>query len=67
MVTEGNVSDQASSHFVYSTNEEIGEIDTTEDAIDGMGAIQFTDEEDCGYFGQLFLASLARPTPEIID
>ncbi|RFU31829.1 hypothetical protein B7463_g4515, partial [Scytalidium lignicola] len=32
-------------------NTEIGEIDTTEDAIDGMGTIKFTGEEDCGYFG----------------
>lgn len=30
----------------------IGEIDTTEDSIDGMGAIKFTDEEDWGFFGQ---------------
>ncbi|KIW21196.1 hypothetical protein PV08_01776 [Exophiala spinifera] len=35
----------------YSTSTEMGEIDTSEDAIDGMGAIKFTDEEDCGYFG----------------
>ena len=35
----------------YSANAEMGEIDTSEDAIDGMGAIKFTDEEDCGYFG----------------
>ncbi|OAP61679.1 hypothetical protein AYL99_03882 [Fonsecaea erecta] len=35
----------------YPANAELGEIDTSEDAIDGMGAIQFTDEEDCGYFG----------------
>lgn len=37
----------------YSTNAEMGEIDTSEDAIDGMGAIKFTDEEDCGYFGTI--------------
>lgn len=30
----------------------IGDIDTAEDPIDGMGAIKFTDEEDWGYFGQ---------------
>ena len=29
----------------------IGEIDTAEDSIDGMGAIKFTDEEDWGFFG----------------
>ncbi len=34
-------------------NAELGEVDTAEDAIDGMGAIKFTDEEDCGYFGML--------------
>ncbi|KFZ23187.1 hypothetical protein V502_02339 [Pseudogymnoascus sp. VKM F-4520 (FW-2644)] len=32
-------------------NTEISEVDTAEDSIDGMGAIKFTDEEDCGYFG----------------
>ncbi|KAL6249362.1 hypothetical protein RBB50_003215 [Rhinocladiella similis] len=35
----------------YPASTEMGEIDTSEDAIDGMGAIKFTDEEDCGYFG----------------
>ncbi|KIW29792.1 uncharacterized protein PV07_05580 [Cladophialophora immunda] len=35
----------------YSADAEMGEIDTSEDAIDGMGAIKFTDEEDSGYFG----------------
>lgn len=43
---------EVSPQLLYSTNAELGEVDTTEDAIDGMGAIQFTDEEDCGYFGQ---------------
>jgi hypothetical protein len=33
-------------------SEAIGEIDTTEDSIDGMGAIKFTDEEDSAFFGQ---------------
>jgi hypothetical protein len=32
-------------------NIELGEVDTAEDSIDGMGAIKFTNEEDCGYFG----------------
>ncbi|KAJ5701552.1 transcriptional regulatory protein GAL4 [Penicillium malachiteum] len=27
------------------------EIDASENSIDGMGAINFTDEEDCGFFG----------------
>ncbi|KAK6385028.1 hypothetical protein LTS17_002591 [Exophiala oligosperma] len=35
----------------YPASAEMGEIDASEDAIDGMGAIKFTDEEDCGYFG----------------
>lgn len=35
-------------------NTEVGEVDTAEDAIDGMGAIKFTDEEDFGYFGNYF-------------
>jgi hypothetical protein len=30
---------------------ELGEIDHLENSIDGMGAIRFTDEEDCGFFG----------------
>jgi hypothetical protein len=33
-------------------SEAIGEIDITEDSIDGMGAIKFTDEEDSAFFGQ---------------
>lgn len=39
----------------YPASAEMGEIDASEDAIDGMGAIKFTDEEDCGYFGMAFL------------
>lgn len=31
---------------------EMGEIDISENSIDGMGAMKFTDEEDCGYFGK---------------
>ncbi|KAJ5752333.1 transcriptional regulatory protein GAL4 [Penicillium odoratum] len=30
---------------------EFGEIDASENSIDGMGAINFADEEDCGFFG----------------
>lgn len=30
---------------------ELGEIDVSESSIDGMGAMKFTDEEDCGFFG----------------
>lgn len=40
----------------------MGEIDTSEDAIDGMGAIKFTDEEDCGYFGTVSLFDSKYPT-----
>lgn len=30
---------------------ELGEIDISENSIDGMGALKFTNEEDCGFFG----------------
>lgn len=40
-----------SPHLRYNGNGGIEEIDTTEDSIDGMGAMKFTDEEDWGYFG----------------
>ncbi|KAJ5921542.1 transcriptional regulatory protein GAL4 [Penicillium verhagenii] len=30
---------------------EFGEIDASENSIDGMGAINFAEEEDCGFFG----------------
>jgi hypothetical protein len=36
---------------------ELGEIDHLENSIDGMGAIRFTDEEDCGVFGMPFAES----------
>ncbi|KAK5553975.1 hypothetical protein LTR46_008082 [Exophiala xenobiotica] len=51
--TDDVVPPQASPQLVstYSTNTELGEVDTSEDAIDGMGAIKFTDEQDSGYFG----------------
>lgn len=29
---------------------ELGEIDISENSIDGMGAMIFTNEEDCGFF-----------------
>lgn len=44
---------QPSPTVIYQGNGGIGEIDTAEDSIDGMGAIKFTDEEDWGYFGEL--------------
>lgn len=30
---------------------ELGEVDHSESTIDGMGAMNFTDEEECGFFG----------------
>ncbi|RLL96753.1 hypothetical protein CFD26_105631 [Aspergillus turcosus] len=30
---------------------ELGEVDHSENSIDGMGAMRFTDEEECGFFG----------------
>lgn len=39
---------------------EFGEIDASEDSIDGMGVINFADEEDCGFFGML-LSEYASP------
>jgi len=38
----------------------MGEVDTSENSIDGMGAIKFTDEEDCGFFGMAPI-SFVRP------
>lgn len=32
-------------------SQELGEVDACENPIDGMGAINFTDEEDSGFFG----------------
>ena len=46
------------SHYVYQNTAEIGELDTAEDSIDGMGAMKFTDEEDCGYFGTYLLCHI---------
>jgi hypothetical protein len=34
----------------YSISE-LGEVDHSESNIDGMGAMIFTDEEECGFFG----------------
>lgn len=39
------------SNAISQGRAEFGEIDVSENAIDGMGAINFTDEEDCGFFG----------------
>lgn len=41
------------SNHVAQDRAEFGEIDVSENPIDGMGAINFTDEEDCGFFGIL--------------
>lgn len=48
---DGSNGPQIPSHMLYQNNAELGDLDTAEDSIDGMGAIKFTDEEDCGYFG----------------
>lgn len=48
---DGSGGSQASPALLYEPTAGIGEIDTAEDSIDGMGAIKFTDEEDWGYFG----------------
>lgn len=42
----------ASASLLYQGNGAMGEVDTAEDSIDGMGAIKFTDEEDWAYFGE---------------
>ncbi|KAJ5983385.1 hypothetical protein N7481_005484 [Penicillium waksmanii] len=34
-----------------NTTEPLREIDVSESSVDGMGALQFTDEENCGFFG----------------
>lgn len=39
------------SNPVAQERAEYGEIDVSENPIDGMAAINFTDEEDCGFFG----------------
>lgn len=39
---------------------EFGEVDMSENPIDGMGAINFTDEEDCGFFGISRYADLQK-------
>lgn len=44
-------SEHTSARSVNAGAPEIGEIDTSENAVDGMGAMQFTDEEDCGFYG----------------
>jgi hypothetical protein len=40
------------SNPVDQNRAEFGEVDVSENPIDGMGAINFTDEEDCGFFGR---------------
>ncbi|KKA20471.1 hypothetical protein T310_5522 [Rasamsonia emersonii CBS 393.64] len=41
---------QVPPHAVNANGPEIGEVDNSENSIDGMAAINFTDEEDCGFF-----------------
>lgn len=49
---ENSIDTHISSSLLYQNNRGIGELDTAEDSIDGMGAIKFTAEEDWGYFGK---------------
>jgi hypothetical protein len=48
-----------------NTTEPLGEIDVSESSVDGMGALQFTDEENCGFFGMLivYLYEIVGGTP----
>jgi hypothetical protein len=48
-----------------NTTEPLGEIDVSESSVDGMGALQFTDEENCGFFGMLivYLYGIVGGTP----
>lgn len=48
-----------------NTTEPLGEIDVSESSVDGMGALQFTDEENCGFFGMLivYLNGIVGGTP----
>lgn len=48
---------QVVSDPLHPNQGELGEVDACENPIDGMGAINFTDEEDCGFFG-MCVASL---------
>ncbi|KAJ5127534.1 transcriptional regulatory protein GAL4 [Penicillium atrosanguineum] len=48
------------SNYVTHDRAEFGEIDISENPIDGMGAINFTDEEDCGFFGPSSNIALLR-------
>lgn len=57
---ESNARSRPSPPIVFQDGGGIGEVDTAEDSIDGMGAIKFTDEEDWGYFGKLREAVIAK-------
>jgi hypothetical protein len=48
-----------------NTTESLGEIDVSESSVDGMGALQFTDEANCGFFGMLivYLYGMVGGTP----
>lgn len=47
-------SDTGAHHSDGQHASELGEIDHLENSIDGMGAMRFTNEEDCGFFGMPF-------------
>lgn len=47
------------------TSAEFGDIDNSQNSIDGMGAIKFTDEKDCGFFGMRLATSQFECETEI--
>lgn len=57
LIEEGGEISAEHPRYVYENTAEIGELDTAEDSIDGMGAMKFADEEDCGYFGTYLVVS----------
>jgi hypothetical protein len=57
---DSTINQGTSDHLIYPSNGGIGEIDSAEDSIDGMGGIKFTDEEDWGYFGSFLVPGCLR-------
>lgn len=49
--TERRYTSKVPPQAVNPNDSEIGEIDNSENSIDGMAAISFADEEDSGFFG----------------
>lgn len=48
---DSHPTDGVAQEYQSATISELGEIDSSENAVDGMGAMNFTDEEDSGFFG----------------